>query len=106
MNDRNYDFVENAVDELRSADRRIDELEDALDAARSKAAEWIPVSERLPDDRVNVLTCGDDPVDGPFILIGRREPESKFGPAHWHLPCFAFGPVTHWMPLPEPPEAT
>lgn len=65
---------------------------------------WIPVEERLPEDRVNVLTCGDDPVDGPFILIGRREPESKFGPPHWHLPCFAFGPVTHWMPLPEPPE--
>ena len=65
---------------------------------------WIPVSERLPEDRVNVLTCGDDPVDGPFILIGRREPESKFGPAHWHLPCFEFGPVTHWMPLPEPPS--
>ena len=65
---------------------------------------WISVEERLPEDRVNVLTCGDDPVDGPFILIGRREPGSKFGPPHWHLPCFAFGPVTHWMPLPEPPK--
>ena len=67
---------------------------------------WIPVSERLPEERVRVLACGDDPVEGPFTLIGYREPESKFGPAHWHLPCFAeFGPVTHWMPLPEPPEA-
>jgi hypothetical protein len=65
---------------------------------------WIPVSERLPEDRVRVLTCGDDPVEGPFMLIGYREPASKFGPADWHLPCFSFGPVTHWMPLPEPPE--
>jgi predicted RNA-binding Zn-ribbon protein involved in translation (DUF1610 family) len=66
---------------------------------------WIAVSERLPEERVRVLACGDDPVEGPFTLIGYREPESKFGPAHWHLPCFAeFGPVTHWMPLPEPPE--
>ena len=66
---------------------------------------WIPVEERLPEERVKVLTCGDDPVEGPFTLIGLREPASKFGPAHWHLPCFSeFGPVTHWMPLPEPPE--
>jgi hypothetical protein len=66
---------------------------------------WIPVSERLPDERVKVLTCGDDPVEGPFTLIGLREPASIFGPAHWHLPGFSeFGPVTHWQPLPSPPE--
>lgn len=66
---------------------------------------WIPVEERLPEERVAVLTCGDDEVEGWFTLIGLREPASKFGPAHWHLPCFSgFGPVTHWMPLPEPPE--
>jgi hypothetical protein len=75
---------------------------DALNAA--ERFRWIPVSERLPEDRVRVLTCGEDPVDGGFMLIGYREPESKFGPAHWHLPCFAeFGPVSHWMPLPSPP---
>jgi hypothetical protein len=65
---------------------------------------WIPVSERLPEDRVRVLTCGDDPVEGPFTLIGFWEPASKFGPAGWWLPCFSeFGPVAYWMPLPEPP---
>ena len=76
-----------------------------IEELQEQVPRWIPVSERLPEDRVRVLTCGDDPVEGPFILIGYREPASKFGPADWHLPCFAeFGPVTHWMPLPEPPE--
>ena len=79
---------------------------DSLDGGGTLAGmEWISVNERLPEERVRVLTCGDDPVEGPFTLIGFWEPASKFGPAGWHLPCFAeFGPVTHWMPLPEPPE--
>jgi hypothetical protein len=74
------------------------------DSGKMVETRWIPVSERLPEDRVSVLTCGEDPVDGGFMLIGHREPESKFGPAHWHLPGFSeFGPVSHWMPLPPPP---
>ncbi len=78
-----------------------------LKARQYRLVRWIPVEERLPDERVKVLTCGDDPVEGPFTLIGMREPASIFGPAHWHLRGFAeFGPVTHWMPLPEPPEVT
>jgi len=79
---------------------------DSLDGGGTLAGmEWISVNERLPEERVRVLTCGDDPVEGPFTLIGFWEPASRFGPAGWHLPCFAeFGPVTHWMPLPTPPE--
>ena len=105
MSDRNYDFCDDPLNELVDADQRVRELEDELAEAQSKIVRWIPVAEQLPEDRVRVLACGDDPVEGPFTLIGYREPESKFGPAHWHLPCFAeFGPVTCWMPLPEPPE--
>ena len=63
---------------------------------------WIPVSERLPADRVCVL-----------VSWGTREPELLI--AHWRadeqdwfddqgkvVPAVG---VTHWMPLPEPPEA-
>ncbi len=57
-----------------------------LKARQYRLVRWIPVEERLPDERVKVLTCGDDPVEGPFTLIGMREPASIFGPAHWHLP--------------------
>ena len=70
------------------------------------ASEWIPASERLPEDRVSVLTYGGNPVDGPFIVIGLREPASEFGPAHWHMLGFSeYGPVTHWMPMPELPTS-
>lgn len=101
MNDRNYDFVESAVDELRSADRRIDELEDALDAARSKAAEWIPVSERLPEDGEWVLWFNQS-WSQPTV-VAKRDGESL----DWggDLNCALSG-FTHWMPLPEPPQVT
>jgi len=91
---------------LAHGGRLFEEAADEIERLREQRR-WIPASERLPEDRVRVLACGDDPVEGPFTLIGYREPESKLGPAHWHLPCFAeFGPVTYWMPLPEPPEVT
>ena len=36
MSDRNYDFVRNPLDELVSADHRIEDLEDELDKARAE----------------------------------------------------------------------
>jgi hypothetical protein len=104
MNDRNYDFVESAVDELRSADRRIDELEDALEAARSKAAEWIPVSERLPKPGQQVLAAIPPRVwnEENQALIETLDYEQE-GFYSWKDDEWQKR-VTHWMPLPEPPE--
>lgn len=91
---------------MKDFDRRIRQGgDDAIAAVGELMPRWIPVGERLPEERVKVLTYGDDPVEGPFTLIGQREPASIFGPAHWHLPGFSeFGPVTHWKPLPSPPD--
>ena len=52
---------------------------------------WIPVSERLPKEKQNVLAL------------------DKTGTAyHWEysrsLSNIFVGYYTHWMPLPEPPE--
>lgn len=60
--------------------------------------EWIPVSERLPQDmqeRVLVTTDCDTPVGNQKIDTDR------FRNAEW----VRYGShVTHWMPLPQPPK--
>jgi len=59
---------------------------------------WIPVSERLPEENQQILS-----TDGKeFYLDYYARWEGKDNP-----PCFCDGlswAVTHWMPLPEPPE--
>ena len=57
---------------------------------------WIPVTERLPEEWQDVLTA------------------SKYGDIHFDYVCssgawygdleYPHDPVTHWMPLPEPPK--
>lgn len=68
------------------------------------ASEWIPVGERLPLHGSHVIACTLNPQNKPVVL------EMKF--YDWDegdLPYFATEDgvdmyVTHWMPLPEPPE--
>ena len=57
-------------------------------------AEWIPVTERLPDDRSYVLACFDD------IQAIAYYDDSMWREVITHA---VFYP-THWMPLPDPPN--
>ena len=60
--------------------------------------EWIPVEERLPDEKfqdVLVFERGRDKA-----TQARFHPDGKFIRRRRTLN------VTHWMPLPEPPEGT
>lgn len=76
-------------------------IEDALNkriAELEAAQRWIPVSERLPEENQQILS-----TDGKeFYLDYYARWEGKDNP-----PCFCDGlswAVTHWMPLPKPPE--
>lgn len=79
--------------------------------------QWIPVDERLPDDREKVLAfhkttygryhdivrfanCLED-VDN-FDLIGHKH--SGFYKYDGEYGYYEVTNISHWMPLPEPPE--
>ena len=60
-----------------------------LEAGKPK---WIPVTERLPEDGIQVLVC---------TKHGKLFPaHSKYG--KWRVSGSVT--ITHWMPLPEPPK--
>ena len=83
-------YFSGIVERASKAESRIAELE----AERR----WIPVSERLPEAETRVLAAtptGYMEVDWRF-----SEPIIDCGFANF----FSLDNVTHWMPLPLPPE--
>jgi len=71
----------------------IEKLESRIAELEAKQR-WIPVSERLPEEFTPVLTIGKDEL--PITAVVDR--------GHWYSSFEHSLNVTHWMPLPEPPE--
>lgn len=63
------------------------------------ASEWIKCSERMPDEGERVLIAWHF-ADGDFVSIGVRVGESTFTDGDFGT----YPNVTHWRPLPDPPE--
>lgn len=91
--------------ENRNLKERIAELE--------SAQRWVPVSERLPEEDgqyvgyTNTGLVGTHwLVDGHFVVTYSCEQNWLTTPTSWILESASGGDVyvTHWMPLPEPPE--
>lgn len=71
---------------------------------------WIKCSERMPEVWQDVLVCGIHGNDGEKRLIdyfvgflgttGQWRPTNIAGEYELEL----YGPPTHWMPIPEPPQ--
>lgn len=62
---------------------------------------WISVKDRLPDECTHVLVYGEFGVSMAFLYGDNK---------HWYIADTEdwdeVREVTHWMPLPEPPEVT
>lgn len=73
----------------------------AAEAWNTRASGWIPCSEMLPEDKQKVLI---HTKSKGHILIAEYNSD-------WSTPFYSFRiggwkirQVSHWMPLPEPPE--
>lgn len=94
VDERNY--LRNKVVALgESIERTFDDI-----AVLREAARWIPCSERLPEKEVAVL-CLYQGVYGPIVAQFFRD---GGGTAHFYGQSGS-QPITHWMPLPAPPES-
>lgn len=69
--------------------------------------DWIPITERLPEMWAPVLI-----TDGKIVTCAELSDTSRmwwtghgFGGYEWEFD-FEYEAVTHWMPLPEPPNKT
>lgn len=68
-------------------------------APRSENRTWIPVSERLPDEKGHYLTVVKGVLDGYIVRSQLYKPN-----AHKAFSGWIHNPVTHWQPLPEAPK--
>ena len=57
------------------------------------AVQWISVKDRLPGENTAVMTYRESGIE---VEIHERR--------GWDYDEFTPCPVTHWMPLPEPPK--
>ncbi|HBC92521.1 MAG TPA: hypothetical protein DCZ10_06345 [Pelotomaculum sp.] len=78
--------------------------EEAIAAWNRRAAGWIPTVERLPEENVDCLVY---PASEEIVIA--RLVKGNF--YYWWFDAFdspdwvkVEGVVTHWMPLPKPPE--
>ena len=89
------------IDDLREENAnltaRIAELEEKQ--------RWIPVSERLPENRATVLAAFEN---REILTATYYKHHEGFGGVenYWHIEGWHSGNVTHWMPLPESPNDT
>lgn len=70
--------------------------------------QWISIEDRLPEADQNVLLYVDYSVyETITMFVGHlleRDGHHHWAPYDWNGLGFNFDDITHWMPLPEPPE--
>lgn len=77
--------------------------------------EWISVNDKFPEIGQNVLiyqkypkgtmfNCAQYPLNRCFHLIAEYTKLGKDSHIFWGRDMIPFKHVTHWMPLPKPPQ--
>ncbi len=74
--------------------------EEAVEKWNARHSAWIPCSERLPDDYKKVLIYGKE----TGVLIGFFTSYKNLYISDNGNTATRISAITHWMPLPEPPE--
>lgn len=103
-----YDDLTEAADTLEKLRGQNEQLREAAALVTKESAEllerrWIPVEERLPEDRSDVLVVAYW-HERWGAYMGWCAPERAAWSVHVGIGDRSDIAVTHWMPLPEPPE--
>lgn len=91
------DLIEAQAERIKELEKSVAVFGQANKELREKLPEWIPVTERLPEQDVPVLARFEDgriPRQSPDIVLWNGR-----GWMHVHLHRNVCG-ITHWMPLP------
>ena len=93
------------IEKLRGQNKQLREAAAlvAKESAELLERHWIPVAERLPEDRSNVLGAAYW-HERWGVYMGWCAPERAEWSVHVGIGDRDDVAVTHWMPLPEPPE--
>lgn len=92
-----------AADRIANQSTHIAALQQEIEKLRGQVPRWIPVEERLPEDRSDVLVAAYW-HERWGVYMGWCAPERAAWSVHVGIGDRSDIAVTHWMPLPEPPE--
>ena len=93
--------IEQASDRIANQSTHIAALQQEIEKLRAQLPRWIPVEERLPEDRSDVLVVAYW-HERWGVYMGWCAPERVAWSVHIGIGDRSDIAVTHWMPLPEP----
>lgn len=96
----NLELLDAAADLIGKLDNRCARYAEEIAVAQERAR-WVQVDERLPEDPVQKVLIFVPHPHGNIVDVGRYLGADGWVLEGWYLTQSS---VTHWMPLPEPPE--